>query len=63
MKIHVLFVDLERCRNKSNEQPSSNDLDEQPENFFAFQPRRSYSRESSLNSFEKVRKRSEDESA
>ncbi|CAF3308257.1 unnamed protein product [Rotaria socialis] len=37
----------------SNEQQSSIDLDEQSENFFSFQSRRSFSRERLLNSFSK----------
>ncbi|CAF2448717.1 unnamed protein product [Rotaria sp. Silwood2] len=40
-------------RNKSNDQQSSTDLDEQSENFFSFQSRRSFSRERLLNSFGK----------
>ncbi|CAF0862996.1 unnamed protein product [Rotaria sordida] len=40
-------------RNKSNDQQSSTDLDEQSENFFSFQSRRSFSRERSLNSLGK----------
>lgn len=45
---------LGQFRNKLNEQQSSADSDEQSENFFSFQSRRSYSRERLLNTFGKV---------
>ncbi len=53
--VYCVFAYLGRCRNKSNDQQSSNDCDGQSENVFAFPSRRSYSRERLANSVGKVR--------
>ncbi len=52
--VYGVFAYLGRCRNKSNDQQSSNDGDGQSENVFSFPSRRSYSRERLANSFGKV---------